>query len=81
MPDKKQFVKNFSGERIGELRTDWKGNINAYDRYGGLLGTYNPKLNITTEFPSGRILATGDITNALIWNKENERKQKMNANK
>ena len=77
MANEKTIIKNFYGERIGELKKDWKGNINAYDRYGALLGTYNSKLNITTAFPSGRIVSTGDTTTALIWQKENERKEKL----
>ena len=67
------IIRNFYGERIGELRKDWRGNTNAYDRYNMLIGTFNPKLNITTEYPSGRIVSTGDTTTGLIWNKENER--------
>ncbi len=72
------IIKNFTGERIGELKKDARGNINAYGRYGELLGTYNPKLNITTEFPSGRIVSTGDTTTALIWQAENKRKEMFN---
>ena len=79
MANNKTIIKDFYGVRIGELKTDWKGNINAYDRYGALLGTYNPKLNVTTEFPSGRIVSTGDTTTALIWQKENERKQRLSG--
>ena len=74
-----QIIKNFYGERIGELKKDYRGNTIAYDRYGAILGTYNPKLNITTEFPSGRIVSTGDTTTALIWQAENARKEKLNT--
>ena len=76
------IIKNFYGERIGELKKDYRGNIIAYDRYGAILGTYNPKLNITTEFPSGRIVANGDITSALIWDAEKKRDERLkNASK
>lgn len=73
------IIKNFYGERIGELKQDYKGNTVAYDRYGAILGTFNPKLNITTEFPSGRIVSTGDTTTALIWQAENKRKEMLTA--
>lgn len=79
MNKNRKVIKNFYGERIGELRTDFRNYVSAYDRYNLLLGTYNPKLNITTEFPSGRIISTGDTTTALIWQKENERKSKLSA--
>lgn len=76
------IIKNFHGERIGELKKDYRGNTIAYDRYGAILGTYNPKLNITTEFPSGRIVANGDITSALIWDAEKKREERLkNASK
>lgn len=74
-----EIIKNFYGERIGELKKDYRGNIVAYDRYGAILGNYNPKLNITTEFPSGRIVSTGDTTTALIWQAENKRREMFNA--
>lgn len=75
-----KIIKDFYGARIGELQTDARGNINAYDRFGAMLGTYNPRTNVTTEFPSGRIVSTGDTTTALIWQKENERKAQFNKN-
>lgn len=74
-------IKNFYGERIGELKKDYKGNTIAYDRYGAILGTYNPKLNVTTEFPSGRIVSTGDTTTALIWQAENARQERLKVKK
>lgn len=73
---KKDIIKNFYGIRIGELRTDDRGNITALDRYGRIIGNYFKSLDITTEFPSGRILTKGDTTVALIWQKENERAER-----
>lgn len=75
------IIKNFYGERIGELKKDYKGNTIAYDRYGAILGTYFPKQNFTTEFPSGRIVSTGDTTTALIWDAEKKRQERLNQKK
>ena len=70
-------IKNFTGEIIGELKQDVRGNTTAYDRYGAILGTYNQKLNITTEFPSGRIISTGNTLSALIWEAERKRAERL----
>ena len=76
-----KVIKNWYGERIGELKEDSRGNTIAYDRYGAILGTYNPKLNITTEFPSGRIVSSGDTTSALIWEAERKREERLKNTK
>ena len=72
-----KIIKNWYGERIGELKQDARGNTIAYDRYGAILGTYFPKMNITTEFPSGRIVSSGDTTSALIWEAERKREERL----
>lgn len=69
----REIIKDFYGRRIGEIRTDWRGNRIAMDMYGRILGNYDKKGNVTTVYPSGRIVASGDVLNALIWEEENKR--------
>ena len=56
-------------DRYGMSRgyIDDNGSIRtAYDRYGRMLGTYEPRTN-TTKSRYGEIMAYGDILSALIW--------------
>lgn len=60
-------ITDFYGRVIGSIEDKPNEKI-AYDFYGRVLGSYDKKLNITKNF-YGKVIAKGDTTSALVWEK------------
>ena len=68
----RQTVRNFYGKILGYIDVDKNtGNKVAYNFYNKILGKYFAKENITKDVYN-KILASGDITSALVYNSENK---------
>lgn len=72
MPSKK--ITDRHGRIIGYTEENTTGNVYARDRFGRLLGMYNPNSGITTD-RFGKTVARGDITGGLVWNSQDNYKK------
>lgn len=72
MPSKK--ITDRYGRIIGYTEENTTGNVYARDRFGRLLGMYNPNSGITTD-RFGKTVARGDITGGLVWNSQDNYKK------
>lgn len=72
MPSKK--ITNRYGRIIGYTEENAAGNVYARDKFGRLLGMYNPNSGITTD-RFGKTVARGDITGGLVWNSQDNYKK------
>ena len=70
-------IKDFYGAVIGYIDAAPNGDSIAHDRYGRILGRYKKASNVTMDF-YGKVIGSGDMTSALVYEAENKRK---NANK
>lgn len=70
---KEEYIKKFSGEILGIIRTDDNGDQTAYDFPGHqILGYYKAKYNHTTNF-TGTVLGTGNFVVNLIYEAKNKK--------
>jgi hypothetical protein len=72
--ESRQVIRDRYSRTLGEIRTASTGRLEARDRYGRLLGTYDPKRDETRDC-SGRLLAKGNILSALIVKAAEQRNQ------
>ena len=66
----KLVIREFGGKIIGYIYVDGKGDKTVKNFSGKILGYYYADRNVTTNF-SGKILAQGDISSALLFREEN----------
>lgn len=66
----KLVIREFGGKIIGYIYVDEKGDKTVKNYSGKILGYYYADRNVTTNF-SGKILAQGDISSALLFDQEN----------
>lgn len=63
-------ITDFYGKILGYIKTDeHTKNRTAYNFYRQILGRYDAKRNVTTDF-YGRILSRGDTLSSLISNSQ-----------
>ena len=62
----KLVIRKFSGEIIGYVYVDEKGNKTVKNFYGKILGYYYVDRDVTTDF-QGRIYARGDAASSLLF--------------
>lgn len=67
----RENIKNFYQQIIGSIETLPDGSKIARDFYGKILGKFDAKVGVTKNF-YGQIVATGDITSALVWEEYNK---------
>jgi len=60
------YLRDADGKLIGTLRQQ-AGNMRLFNKIGKLMGTYNPKTNITTD-ASGSVVARCNILVSLLKN-------------
>ena len=77
---RREPIKNFNREIIGWLETDASGNQLAKDFYNILLGRYNAKTNITTNF-YGQVVGVGNHLLGLIYESDRAYKEKKTKSK
>ena len=64
---KETTIKDFYGRVIGYIREEGNGNKTAFDFTRRLLGRFDKSTNMTKDF-AGRVIARGDVTQALVYN-------------
>ena len=64
-------IRDFQGRILGYIEEDSNGNRTARNFYRQNLGTYYAKENVTKDF-YGRIVSSGDTTQALIYKNNND---------
>ena len=60
-----QILKDPLGRVIARISTDSRGNMTIKDQLGVVLGTYDPKTNITRNF-YGQVIGSGNLLTSLI---------------
>lgn len=73
-PEAHQVIRDRYSRTLGTISTASNGRLEARDRYGRLLGSYDPKRDQTRD-RYGRVLAKGNILSALIVKAAEERNQ------
>lgn len=77
MARNEQIIRNYYGLIIGYITTDPQTQKQtARDFYRRILGSYDPKLNVTRDF-YGRIVSQGNSLASLIWTEENKYRNKQ----
>lgn len=64
----KVTIKDRNGKILGFISTDSAGNKIVRDFYGKIKGRYIKNANLTKDF-YGRIVAQGDATSSLLYQK------------
>ena len=68
---KKDKIKDWTGKLLGTIETDTlNGNKTLKDFYGKVLGYYNKKLDITTDFYHRRVAQGDQLLMLLNINKK-----------
>jgi len=77
----RELIKNYNGQTIAIIDTDGQGIMTLKTYSGTILGTYNPKRNITQNY-SGTILSQGNSLGMLIKDpfQEQKNRNKFNEN-
>ena len=60
-----EVIRDGHGKLLGGIRPGASGRLEARDRYGKLLGRYDPKTNETRD-AYGRLLTKGNTLSALV---------------
>lgn len=63
----KILLRDYQGKIIGRIEVSPNGKKTLIDFYGKILGTYDPKTNITKDF-YGYIVGRGDCLTMLLKN-------------
>jgi hypothetical protein len=66
-------IKDRLGRTLGTIRYTSNGRLEARSRLGSLLGTYDPKTNVTRD-RLGRVLNEGNTLSALVVSSAQEGK-------
>jgi hypothetical protein len=61
-----EVLRDWMGRELGRIRTDSSGKLEAFDRMGRRLGSYDPRSNRTYD-QMGREVGQGNLLAALIW--------------
>jgi len=59
------LLRDQLGMIIGRISTDYKGVLTLRSSLGEVLGTYDPKTNLTRTF-LGQVVGTGNLLSMLI---------------
>lgn len=71
-----EYIREFSGQILGIIKTDENGDQTAIDFPSRLvLGYYRKKTNYTTDF-FGRVLGRGNSVVSLIYKEKEKQKRK-----
>jgi len=60
-----QVIKDSLGKILGTIETDSRGVMTLKTQLGEILGTYDPKTNLTRTF-LGEIVGTGNLLTTLL---------------
>ena len=61
-----EVLRDRMGRELGRIRTGIFGKLEAFDRMGRRLGSYDPQWNRTYD-QMGREVGEGNLLAALIW--------------